>query len=107
MADEKKGAKKSAKKAAPATSARNTNRGVSTPARTAAEAKEARKSMLDAGAAIPPASVDLDVDPTVITTPDTAPDHPAPESTEDITPPQVVNATPAEGEAAATETEAK
>jgi hypothetical protein len=43
-----------------------------------------------------PASVDLDVDPTVITTPDTAADHPNPEK--EVADPQVVG-----GEAAATE----
>jgi hypothetical protein len=97
MADEEKDAKSAkGKKAKGAKSAKTTNRGVSTAARSAAEAKAARKAMLAGTSTDAPASVDLDVDPTVITTPDTAADHPNPEK--EVADPQVVG-----GEAAATE----
>jgi hypothetical protein len=96
MADDEKEKKpKKAKKATKGANARTTNRGVSTAARTAAEAKEARKAMLGGPTTEAPAEVDLDVDPTAITTPDTAADHPNPEK--EVAEAQVVGtATPEE-----------
>lgn len=70
-------------------------------AEAAKAAADARKSMLPTPGGV--ASVDLDVDPTVITTPSTAPDHPVGEDLAQE--PQVVTPTPAAPVAAAEATE--